>query len=120
MSSNAQRRPVRKRVRLTPDIRIGLILDAALAEFSRNGFAATRIEDIAAHAGLSKAGLYAHFASKEAIFEALLVRTLSLPISTPPPELEMARQRWTCTCPASSTGFTSASTPRPRRPRCAC
>lgn len=89
MSSNAQRRPVRKRVRLTPDIRIGLILDAALAEFSRNGFAATRIEDIAAHAGLSKAGLYAHFASKEAIFEALLVRTLSLPISTPPPELEM-------------------------------
>lgn len=66
----------RKRVRLRPDIRSQQILDAALVEFSQHGFTATRIEDIAQGAGLSKGGIYAHFASKEDIFEALLARTL--------------------------------------------
>lgn len=67
---------IRKRVRLRPEVRSQQILDAALIEFSRHGFAATRIEDIAQGAGLSKSGVYAHFASKDDIFEALLMKVL--------------------------------------------
>lgn len=67
------------RQRLPPDVRVQQILDAALVEFSARGYAATRTEDIARRAGLSKGGLYAHFASKEQVFEALLVRLLAPP-----------------------------------------
>lgn len=70
--------PPRKRIRLSPELRSQQILDAALLEFSRHGFSATRIEDIAHGAGLSKAGVYAHFSGKEQIFQALLAR-LPLP-----------------------------------------
>lgn len=68
---------VRKRVRLPPDVRSQQLLDAALIEFSRNGFAGTRIEDIAHRAGLSKSGVYAHYSGKEEIFEALLDRVFA-------------------------------------------
>ena len=64
------------RIRLTPQERVPLILDAAMHEFARRGFAGTRMDDIAQRCGLSKGGLYAHFNSKDAIFEALLDRTL--------------------------------------------
>ncbi|WP_373980481.1 TetR/AcrR family transcriptional regulator [Achromobacter sp. JD417] len=67
----------RPRTRLPPPVRIGQILDAALREFSRAGYSGTRMDDIALCAGVSKGGLYAHFASKEAIFEALLERHLA-------------------------------------------
>ncbi|WZB73785.1 helix-turn-helix domain-containing protein [Achromobacter insuavis] len=60
-------------------MRVGQILDAALQEFSAAGYAGARMDDIAARAGLSKGGLYAHFASKEEVFEALLARYLSPP-----------------------------------------
>ena len=65
-----------KRIRLTPEVRSEKILDSALAEFSRHGFVSTRIEDIARGAGLAKSGFYAHFRSKEEVFEALLKRHL--------------------------------------------
>lgn len=71
--------PRRARRRLPPEARIPLILDAALAAFSAQGYADTRIDDIAQQAGLSKGGLYAHFDSKEAIFHALLQRSMQLP-----------------------------------------
>lgn len=67
------------RLRLSPDVRIPQILDAALVEFAERGFAATRMDDIARRSGLSKGGLYAHFGSKDAVFEALLQRSLSPP-----------------------------------------
>lgn len=67
------------RQRLPPTVRVGQILDAALQEFSAAGYAGARMDDIAARAGLSKGGLYAHFASKEEVFEALLARYLSPP-----------------------------------------
>jgi len=54
-------------------------LDAAQQEFAERGFAATRMDDIARRCGLSKGGLYAHFASKDEVFEALLTRSLTLP-----------------------------------------
>jgi len=47
------------------------ILDAALALFSRNGFASTSMERVAGEAGVSTATLYRHFASKTALFEAV-------------------------------------------------
>ena len=48
------------------------ILDAALAEFTERGFDAARMEDIARRAGLSKAGVYLYFQSKEALLKALI------------------------------------------------
>lgn len=66
-----------QRRRLPPAVRVGQILDAALQEFSQAGYAGATMDDIASRAGLSKGGLYAHFASKEAVFEALLARHLN-------------------------------------------
>jgi AcrR family transcriptional regulator len=68
-----------QRLRLPPTVRVGQILDAALQEFSAAGYAGARMDDIALRAGLSKGGLYAHFASKEEVFEALLARYLCPP-----------------------------------------
>lgn len=45
---------------------------AALALFTERGFAATRLEDVAARAGVSKGTLYLYFDSKEALFEAVI------------------------------------------------
>lgn len=68
--------PKKKRVRLSPEVRKQKILEAALLEFSEHGFGAATVERIAGRAGLSKAGLYAHFTSKDEIFEALLTQVL--------------------------------------------
>ncbi len=50
------------------------ILDAALIEFADRTYNAVSMERLAERAGLSKAGIYAHFKSKEEIFHALLER----------------------------------------------
>ena len=68
----------RTRIRLEPEVRKQLILDAALAEFSAHGFTATRIDDIAKRAGLSKGGFYAHYPSKEEVFSALLASSVAI------------------------------------------
>ena len=47
------------------------IVDAALAEFSENGFAATSMDRVAARANVSKRTVYNHFPSKDTLFEAL-------------------------------------------------
>ncbi|HQR03854.1 MAG: TetR/AcrR family transcriptional regulator [Proteobacteria bacterium] len=61
--------PARRRRK---DARPGELLAAALALFVEKGFAATRLEDIAARAGVSKGTLYLYFDSKEALFEAVI------------------------------------------------
>ncbi len=48
------------------------ILDAAIGEFSENGLAGARTEQIAAAAGVNKALLYYYFRSKEALYAAAL------------------------------------------------
>jgi AcrR family transcriptional regulator len=53
------------------------ILDAALAEFTARGFEAARMEDIAKHAGISKAAIYLYFPSKMALLEALIEAKIS-------------------------------------------
>ncbi len=45
---------------------------AALDLFVEKGFAATRLEDVAARAGVSKGTLYLYFDSKEALFKAVV------------------------------------------------
>jgi len=50
------------------------ILDEALVIFAENGYRGTNLRDLAARLGLSKSALYKHYASKEAIWNALLDR----------------------------------------------
>jgi AcrR family transcriptional regulator len=50
------------------------ILDKAAALFARRGFAKTSVQDVADAVGLSKAGLLHHFASKDALYAAVLSR----------------------------------------------
>jgi len=50
------------------------ILDAAMRVFRRHGFRRSSIEQAAEEAGLTRQALYHHFASKEALFRAVLER----------------------------------------------
>jgi len=60
-----------KRWQRRKDARPPEILDAALAVFAQKGFAATRLDDVAAKAGITKGTIYLYFDSKQALFEAL-------------------------------------------------
>ncbi|MDE2133048.1 MAG: TetR/AcrR family transcriptional regulator [Alphaproteobacteria bacterium] len=51
--------------------RPGEILDAALKVFAEKGFAAARMDDIAARAGVTKGTIYLYFPSKEEVFKTL-------------------------------------------------
>jgi AcrR family transcriptional regulator len=48
------------------------ILAAALDEFSQNGFAAARLDDVARRANVAKGTIYLYFEDKEALFQELL------------------------------------------------
>ena len=52
------------------------ILEAALGEFSRFGYAGTTIEQISKAAGMSKSNLLYYFASKDAIYAAVMDQIL--------------------------------------------
>lgn len=58
------------------DARPDEVLDAALDLFIASGFSATRVEDIARRAGISKGAVYLYFDSKEAILTALVRRSI--------------------------------------------
>jgi AcrR family transcriptional regulator len=60
--------------RLPATERRALILDAAGRLFGAHGYDATRLEQIAAAAGVTKPILYRHFASKQDLYLALLHR----------------------------------------------
>ena len=53
------------------------ILAAALDEFAAQGFAATRLDDVARRAGVAKGTIYLHFRDKEALFQDLVRSVLS-------------------------------------------
>lgn len=62
------------RFRRRKQARPGEIVEAAVAVFSEKGFAAARLEDIAARAGVSKGAIYLYFANKEELFHAVVTR----------------------------------------------
>jgi AcrR family transcriptional regulator len=62
----------RARTEEAKDERRGALISAALDEFFEKGFAATRLDDIAKRAGLSKGSIYLYFDSKESLFQALI------------------------------------------------
>ena len=53
------------------------LLDAALGLFVEKGFAATRSEEVAARAGVSKGTLYLYYPSKEELLKAVVRENLS-------------------------------------------
>ena len=53
------------------------LLEAALALFVEKGFAATRAEEVARRAGVSKGLLYLYYPSKEELFKAVIRQNLS-------------------------------------------
>jgi AcrR family transcriptional regulator len=75
------------------------ILSAALDEFSAQGFAATRLDDVARRAGVAKGTIYLHFRDKEALFQELIrsvlgpfVGTLELALKADLPVRQIAEQ----------------------------
>jgi len=72
--------------RKTPPDRREAILTAARIEFAARGYAGTRMEDVAAGVGISKAALYLQFADKAALFRELVDWMLEtrLPAALPP------------------------------------
>lgn len=67
--------PPRPRAR-RKDARPPEILEAALALFAERGFAATRLEDVATAAGISKGTIYLYFPTKEDLFRAVVRQEL--------------------------------------------
>jgi AcrR family transcriptional regulator len=63
------------------DARPQELLDAALALFVEKGFAATRSEEVAQRAGVSKGTLYLYFPSKEELLKAVIKQSLSARIA---------------------------------------
>lgn len=59
------------------DQRPGEIIEAGFAEFAAHGFEATRLEDVAARAGVAKGTIYRYFESKEVLFEAVVRARIS-------------------------------------------
>jgi len=57
--------------------RPGEILEAAMAVFAEKGFAAARLDEIAARAGVSKGALYLYFETKEEIFRAVVEQAIA-------------------------------------------
>ncbi|MDP2259198.1 MAG: TetR/AcrR family transcriptional regulator [Caulobacter sp.] len=70
--------PGQPRWRRRKDARPAEIVTAALEVFAERGFAAARLDDIAARAGVSKGALYLYFETKQELFEAV-VRDTVLP-----------------------------------------
>jgi AcrR family transcriptional regulator len=79
-----KRRALSGRARKSPPLntraaRREAILDAALDEFSSQGFTAARLDDVARRAGIAKGTIYLYFRDKETLFEEL-VRSQLTPV----------------------------------------
>jgi AcrR family transcriptional regulator len=64
--------PFKPRWERRKDARPQELLDAALDHFVEHGFAATRLNDVARAAGVSKGTLYLYYCSKEELFKAVV------------------------------------------------
>jgi AcrR family transcriptional regulator len=59
------------------EARPGELLEAALDLFVEKGFAATRVDEVAARAGVSKGTLFLYFPSKEELFKAVVRQNIA-------------------------------------------
>src|SRR5437899_4224976 len=64
------------RWRRRKDARPEEIISAALEVFADRGFAATKVEDVARKAGVTKGTIYLYFENKDALFKALIRETI--------------------------------------------
>jgi len=69
-------RPIPRRSR-RKQARPGELLAAALELFTEKGFAATRVDEVARRAGVSKGTLFLYFPSKEDLFKAVVRENLA-------------------------------------------
>ena len=74
-NSPLPQRPIRHTRR--KEARPGELLAAALDLFVEKGFAATRVEEVAQRAGVSKGTLFLYFSSKEELFKAVVRENIS-------------------------------------------
>ena len=86
------RKPAKNRAEKS-EARRQAIVTAALEEFCGRGFAATRLDDVAARAGVAKGTIYLHFDDKEALFREI-VGTMLVPLvavleEAPPPDISI-------------------------------
>jgi AcrR family transcriptional regulator len=58
------------------------ILEAAFAEFSRNGYAMTTLDQIAERAGVTKGTIYVYFENKEHLFISMVRELMKVAIDT--------------------------------------
>lgn len=72
--SNPSDAPKRERRK---EARPGELLDAALDLFVEKGFAATKVDEVAARAGVSKGTLFLYFSSKEELFKEVVRQNIS-------------------------------------------
>ncbi|HKA58817.1 MAG TPA: TetR/AcrR family transcriptional regulator [Gemmatimonadales bacterium] len=68
--------PPKPRWRRRKDARPEEIITAALFVFADRGFAATKLEDVARKAGVTKGTIYLYFENKDALFKALIRQTI--------------------------------------------
>lgn len=68
--------PIHAKRERRKEARPGELLEAALDLFVEKGFAATRAEEVAKRAGVSKGTLFLYFQSKEELFKAVVMENL--------------------------------------------
>ncbi len=71
---------MKKASRARPEVRSTAILQAALEEFAQEGYAAARMENIAARAGVTKGLIYFYYKNKQALFEAMFSECIREPL----------------------------------------
>ena len=79
--SNIDVTPPRPRWERRKEARPAELLAAALDLFVEKGYAGTRLEDVAARAGVSKGTLYLYFANKDDLFKAVARENIVTPLA---------------------------------------
>jgi TetR/AcrR family transcriptional regulator len=69
------------------------LIDAALELFVEKGFSATRAEEVAQRAGVSKGTLYLYYPSKEELFKAVIAQSLGSRIEQTAQQVQAYRGR---------------------------
>ena len=77
MADEGARAEIRSKTRIGA-ANVDRILDAALAAFAQHGRRGTRIDEIARAAGMSKTNLLYYYRTKDALYRAVLTRTLDV------------------------------------------